>query len=443
LLDHLRILTDLRVLSRRRCSASRREKEKDWLQYLLNFSETVLKDVDRKAAKAKRSKDARWFSEQMHSRLRAANSTASSYAPWLLPEFGALCGDLGIDRSTASIPALDRLPDFIDSLEVRLRFVTQSSRSTSGGERISLAERLLALLPETRANAVQLIQDLRTIAATAGELADEMDFRFLLNPRRKLLSVGFDVESQQVHPACYDLLATESRIAVFAAIAKEDIRQESWFTLGRAHTLDHGRPVLLSWTGTMFEYLMPLLWMRAYPNTLLGRAASAVVLSQQAYAASKRVPWGISESAYSRMDEAGNYQYYAFGIPALALGRSEPNALVISPYSTFLALHVDALGALQNLRAMADKGWLGSYGFYEAADFTPSRGRSWLRRYELVRCWMAHHQGMSLLSMANLLHDDVVQRWFHADPRVQATELLLHEKPVAHASSSHYGASAA
>ena len=149
------------------------------------------------------------------------------------------------------------------------------------------------------------------MATTAGTLADEMDFRFLLN-QRKLLSVGFDVDSKQVHAACYDLLATESRIAVFAAIAKEDIRQESWFLLGRAHTLDQGRPVLLSWTGTMFEYLMPLLWMRTFPNTLLERSASAAVRSQQAYAENKRIPWGISESAYFRMDEAGNYQYYAF-----------------------------------------------------------------------------------------------------------------------------------
>ena len=266
-----------------------------------------------------------------------------------------------------------------------------------------------------------------------GALADEMDFHFLLNSRRKLLSVGFDLESQQVQPACYDLLATESRMATFAAIAKEDIRQESWFTLGRTHTLDHGRPVLLSWTGTMFEYLMPLLWMRTYPNTLLGRAASAAVLSQQAYAENKHVPWGISESAYSKMDEAGDYQYYAFGIPQLALGRREVNSLVISPYSTFLALHVDALRApLRNLHTMADKGWLGSYGFYEAIDFSPSGRRPWFRRHELVSSWMAHHQGMSLLSIANLLHDDVVQRWFHSDPRVQATELLLHEKPVAH-----------
>jgi hypothetical protein len=259
-----------------------------------------------------------------------------------------------------------------------------------------------------------------------------MDFRFLLDPGRRLLSVGFDVETQQLHAACYDLLATESRIAVFAAIAKNDIPQETWFLLGRAHTLDQGRAVLLSWTGTMFEYLMPALWMRIYPNTLLERTSAAALRSQQAYVADRRIPWGISESAYFRTDEAGNYQYYAFGIPQLAARRLDKDAPVISPYSSFLALHVDSSAALRNLRKMQNKRWMGTYGFYEAIDFHAYRRRSWLRRFEVVRCWMAHHQGMSLLSIANLLHEDVVQRWFHSHPRVQATELLLQEKPAAH-----------
>jgi cyclic beta-1,2-glucan synthetase len=280
------------------------------------------------------------------------------------------------------------------------------------------------------------MQNLQTIAADAGELANEMDFRFLLNRRRKLLSAGYDVESQRLHPACYDLLATESRIAVFAAIAKEDIPQESWFLLGRAHTLDHGRPALLSWSGTMFEYLMPALWMRIYPNTLLERSRIAAVRSQQAYAAGKRIPWGISESAYFKTDDAGNYQYHAFGLSRLALRKPELNALVISPYSTFLALQVDPSGALRNLRRMMHEGWFGAYGFYEAADFDPSRRRSWRHRPELVRCWMAHHQGMTLLSIANFLHNDVMLDCFHSNRRVQATELLLHEKPVAHVRSA-------
>jgi cyclic beta-1,2-glucan synthetase len=442
-LDHLRILVDLRALSRKRFSAFQREiKRKKWLPCLLNDADGVLEQVHHQSAKSKHSRDAHWFSKQARSRLENVRRTVRSYAPWLLPEFTSLWGDPAINTSSArDLPALEQMPDFIDALAARLQFVAHSTDSV---EKKSLYQRLEVLLPEARANAVRLIQDLKGIAANAGKLANEMDFRFLLN-QRKLLSVGFDVKSQEIHAACYDLLATESRIAAFTAIAKDDVRQETWFLLGRPHALEHGHPVLLSWTGTMFEYLMPLLWMRTYPNTLLERAARAAVRTQQAYVQSRRIPWGISESAYFRTDEAGNYQYYAFGVPQLALSKGELNALVISPYSSFLALHVCASDALKNLHRMSREGWMGAYGFYEAADFTPARRRSRLHRYELVRCWMAHHQGMSLLSIANFLHDGVIQRWFHSDPRVQATELLLHEKPIAHgrALRMNYGARAA
>jgi cyclic beta-1,2-glucan synthetase len=259
-----------------------------------------------------------------------------------------------------------------------------------------------------------------------------MDFRFLRDRRRKLLSVGYDAGASQLNAACYDLLASEARIATFVAIAKDDIPQETWFLLGRVHTMDHGRHVLLSWTGTMFEYLMPAIWMRAYPQTLLDRTRNAAVQAQQAYTAGKRIPWGISESSFAKRDPAGNYGYQAFGIPHLGLREPDTDALVISPYSTFLALHVDPAGGLQNLRRMAKKGWCGRYGFYEAVDFTGGYQGSGRRHYEIVRCWMAHHQGMSLLSVANLLFDGIVQHWFHSSPRVQATELLLHEKPITH-----------
>jgi len=287
-------------------------------------------------------------------------------------------------------------------------------------------------LPRAQANVARLIEHLRLAAGKAGEFAEEMDFGALLDQHRKLLSVGVELDADQRNSACYDLLATESRTASFVAIAKEDIPQESWFLLGRAHTLDQGHPVLLSWTGTMFEYLMPSLWMRSHPNTLLERSQAAAVQSQQAYAESLGVPWGISESAYSELNDSNHYKYYAFGLPHLALRKPDFKALVISPYSTFLALNIDPKESLLNLRRMLDLGWLGAYGFYEAGDYTSVRRTFGRRRAKLVRCWMAHHQGMSLLALANFLCDNVVQRWFHKDGRVQATELLLHERPVAH-----------
>ena len=180
----------------------------------------------------------------------------------------------------------------------------------------------------------------------------------------------------------------------------------------------------------MFEYLMPSIWMRSYPNTLLDRASVAAVRSQQDYAVSKDILWGISESACAKRNEAGDYHYEAFGVPSLSLRKNGSEPLIVSPYSTFLALNVDRKGALANLRRMHALGWFGPYGFYEAADYTLRHRRLLGARYELVKSWMVHHQGMSLLSLANTLCDNVVQDWFHSDRRVQATELLLQEKPV-------------
>jgi hypothetical protein len=260
-----------------------------------------------------------------------------------------------------------------------------------------------------------------------------MDFTFLLDKQRLLMSVGFDAQANELQPYFYDLLATEPRTAVFVAIAKDDVPQEAWFRLDRPFTTDRGRPVLLSWTGTMFEYLMPSLWMRSYRNTLLDRATAAAVRSQQEYASEKGIPWGISESACARINEAGDYHYEAFGVPSLALKKSESDPLIVSPYSTFLSLRVDAPSALSNLQRMYSLGWFGPYGFYEAADFTAGRRRFGHQRWELVRSWMVHHQGMSFLALANFLRDNIVQKWFHSHMRVKASELLLQEKSVARA----------
>jgi cyclic beta-1,2-glucan synthetase len=429
--DHLRILAGLRAFPRKGVTELQQRIREDWLQSLLNFPESCLQDPA-EPPKSKREFDAQWFREQARARLEAIRQSVRLSAPWLLPEFSPLREDAAVNaKSGWDILALERIPDFIDALAGRLQW---AMTSVAPEDQKALYLRLQALLPEARSHVQRLIRDLCIISNTAAKLSDNMDFKFLLNPRRKLLSVGFDVDSQQLNPACYDLLASESCIALFTAIAKDDIPQESWFLLGRAHAVDRGHPVLLSWTGTMFEYLMPSLWMRTFPDTLLERSRSASVRAQQAYTAARNIPWGISESAHSQTDEAGNYQYYAFGLPPLALRKGEFKALVISPYSTFLALNIEPAAALRNLRKMVRERWVGPYGFYESVDFTPAlrRSPSWKYRHEVVRCWMAHHQGMTLLSIANFLHDNVVQQWFHSDPRVQATELLLHEKPVSH-----------
>jgi cyclic beta-1,2-glucan synthetase len=428
LLDCLRVLAEANVFPQKRlaqCEADFREE--NWLLSILEMAEADFQS-DIAAEQSNRAADTRWFREQARLRLQNMRQMISFYEPWWLPEFAPLRDELGLNAKPVGRIPLQQLPDLTWELEA----AADRALSSIPEERRPLYERFRKLLAAARSNALSLVEELRHLSAQAGALADAMDFSFLLDPGRKLISVGFDTTSQELQSSCYDLLATESRTAVFAAIAKEDIPQDCWFRLGRGHTLDHGRPALLSWTGTMFEYLMPSLWMRSYPNTLLDRARVAAVRSQQAYAAVRRVPWGISESAYSKLDEHGNYQYQAFGLPHLSLMRRESNPLVISPYSTFLALSVDASASLRNLRRMETLGWFGSYGFYESADYTATRGRLRWSRCQIVRCWMAHHQGMSLLSVANLLCNNVVQRWFHADRRVQATELLLQEKPVVH-----------
>ena len=338
LLDHLRILHQLKLFPRKALSLFLRQTHRsDWFQYIQQLPETAFDETSTRRA-SKQAADGHWFKEQAHARLENIKQTVRLYAPWLLPEFASLRDDPALDLKSAwDSVALERVPDFINKLTERL---DAAIRLGDSAEKTSLRQRLQDLLPDARSNADRLIQDLRTIAARAGTLANEMDFSFLLNPRRKLLSTGFDADSQKLHAACYDLLASEARIGVFVAIAKDDIPQESWFHLGRAHTVDHGRPVLISWTGTMFEYLMPALWMQNYPDTLLERSRAAAVRAQRAHVAGKRMPWGISESAYFKMDDAGNYQYFAFGLPQLALSTNEMESLVISPYSTFLALDV-------------------------------------------------------------------------------------------------------
>jgi len=422
--DHVRVLVSFRALSKQ--AASRFEagiQGEDWLAFLLNLPEETLAGPE---AKPKLASEVAWFRRQAHLRIERIRGLATAYLPWILPEYADLRKNLESGAMPAADMALERLPDLISEWTARLE---NAIRAVQNGNR-PMGERLWRMLLQSRQNAVSLIEDLRNTSRVAGDLANAMDFGFLTDKERLLMSVGFDAHNEELQPYYYDLLATEPRTAVFVAIAKEDVPQDCWFQLNRPFARDRDHTVLLSWTGTMFEYLMPSLWMRGYPNTLLDRSILAAVRSQQEYAKEKGIPWGISESACAKRNETGEYHYEAFGVPSLALKRSGSDPMVVSPYSTFLSLHVDPQGALTNLRRMDSLGWFGPYGFYDAADYTNSRGRLLSTRFELVQSWMVHHQGMSLLSLANFLCDNVVQRWFHSEPRVRATELLLQERPA-------------
>ena len=432
LLDHLYLVASLGVLPRKRFSAIEKSlRQVDWLHAIQTISNPALRDIRPKHSNAKYAAETRWFQEQAEERIEQVRRTVEMYTPWLLAEFASLKDDPTLPLKTESgyTPGLERIPLFIDKLSQQLQ---TAIRSASSPETTATCRKLLNMLPDARVHVVNLITDLRHIADQACRLADEMDFSFLLNPRRNLISVAFEVEKENLVSACYDLLASEARIAYFVAIAKDEVPQDSWFLLGRAPTEHDGMVGLLSWTGTMFEYLMPAIWMRIYPNTLLERAATVAVNAQKSYGEERRILWGISESACSGRDDLGNYQYFPFGVPDLAIHKPEEIKYgpVISPYSTFLALNVDPVASLQNLRKMQRNRWVGGYGFYESLDFTPTSGHSPSRNPHVVRTFMAHHQGMSLLSIANFLRGDVVRNWFHSHPRVQATELLLQEKPA-------------
>ncbi|WP_274599933.1 glucoamylase family protein, partial [Chromatium okenii] len=270
------------------------------------------------------------------------------------------------------------------------------------------------------------ITQLEQLAIQSGELA-QMDYDFLYDDARHLLTIGYNVSDRRQDASYYDLLASEARLASFVAIAQGQLPQESWFALGRQLTIAAGAPTLLSWSGSMFEYLMPLLVMPTDDHTLLDQTYRTAVARQIEYGQQRGVPWGVSESGYNTVDLQLNYQYHAFGVPGLGLKRWLAEDLVIAPYASALALMVAPAAACHNLQRLAASGGSGRYGFYEAIDYTPSR----LPRGQtsaVVRSFMAHHQGMTLLALAYLLLDRPMQRRFLAAPLFQATALLLQER---------------
>jgi cyclic beta-1,2-glucan synthetase len=261
----------------------------------------------------------------------------------------------------------------------------------------------------------------------ASAIALAMDFGFLLDPDRKLLAIGFLPTEGILDPNCYDLLASEARLASFLAIAKGDVRARHWFRLGHAVTPVGNSAVLISWSGSMFEYLMPSLVMQSPSGSLLDRTTRAIVRRQIEYGAQLGVPWGVSESAFNARDLEFTYQYSNFGIPGLGLKRGLGDNTVIAPYATALAAMVDPQAAVRNFESLAAVGAQGRYGFYEALDYTPERVPEG-NAPALVRAFMAHHQGMTIVAIADALLDGAMRRRFHADPMVQATELLLQER---------------
>ena len=288
-------------------------------------------------------------------------------------------------------------------------------------------QKLADSLSSARMVVMPLLIGFGDLAAQANAAVSAIDFRFLFDERHQVFHTGYNVSTERLDPSYYDLLASEARVASLIAIAKGDAPQSHWQHLGRPVTKVNGKQVLLSWNGTMFEYLMPVLFTKNYAGTFLSDSCYAALEAQVQYGQKLQVPWGISESGYYAFDVNLNYQYQAFGVPDLGYKRELQDDLVIAPYASILGLSLQPQAVLKNMVHLESLGMLGRFGFYEALDYTKTRLPAG-QAHATVQSYMAHHQGMILLAACNYLADDVMVRRFHSDERIQSVELLLQEK---------------
>ena len=371
-------------------------------------------------APAAASEASAWV-QALEVQCQCARDELMLFAPWLqLPALEETLVEL---PELVAIPTLRELANLMPRLLPHIARLQDAAATAAKRERLDEVARLVGT---ASARAKERIAAIERIAAQSEGLA-RMEVGFLYDSARHLFAVGYNVDERRRDPSCYDLLASEARLSSFVAIAQGQVPQESWFALGRLLTSAGGRPILLSWSGSMFEYLMPLLVMPTYENTLLDETCRAAVDRQIAHGRQLGVPWGMSESGYNTVDASLNYQYRAFGVPGLGLKRGLAEDVVVAPYASVLALMVAPEAACLNLQRLAAEGLAGRFGLFEAIDYTPAR----LPRGQtsaVVRSFMAHHQGMSVLALGYLLLDRPMQRRFESDPLFQATLLLLQER---------------
>ena len=382
---------------------------------------TTLSRIVADEVKEHRDTDTFWWAEKLFAQSSRALQELLVFIPWLTLE--------DIPEKLNSIPGLSHIPDLYELAGKETSVLPEISRLQSteltNNEKEWLNSLQAAVVKASRFAREQMVI-IENLASRTFDLAN-MEYDFLYDKSKKLLAIGYNVEEHRRDQSYYDLLASEARLASFVAIAQGKLPQENWFALGRLLTNAGGDPILLSWSGSMFEYLMPLLVMPTYDNTLLDQTNKATVDRQIEYGRQRGVPWGVSESGYNMVDTSFNYQYRAFGVPGLGLKRGLGEDLVIAPYATVMALMVSPEEACKNLELLSEDGFEKKFGFYEAIDYTATRlprGQS----FSIVRSFMVHHQGMSLLSLAYLLLDRPMQQRFEAEPLFQATLLLLQER---------------
>lgn len=398
-------------------------KETATLRVILESIEMLVKDSTEilKQQEANIESESYWWASAFVKQCQSAFNEITTLTPWLLLPASP--------QKFSDIPVISEVPTLHQLASIETDFLPEIKRHRSADNTVEENEWIDAFqssLKEAAHTANEKIRSLDRVITQISEFAD-MEYNFLHDKSKHLLAIGYNVEEHRRDPSYYDLLASEARLCTFIAIAQGKLPQESWFALGRLLTNTGGDPILLSWSGSMFEYLMPLLVMPTYENTLLDQTNKATVESQIEYGNQRGVPWGVSESGYNMVDANFNYQYRAFGVPGLGLKRGLGADLVVAPYASVMALMVSPEAACENLEQLAEDGFAGRYGFYEAIDYTTSRlprGQS----FAVVKSFMVHHQGMSLLSLAYLLLDRPMQKRFEAEPQFQATLLLLQER---------------
>lgn len=373
--------------------------------------------------------------EEITVKLEALPDESDNQGLWWIAKFINQC-NAAITETDVMVPYLDHFSTLMDAGSCTLMEENLTLRSVANLEEyVALQlgdtshpkhEELMHVVAAATLHAKARIATLQKLAKQCESFA-RVKYDFLYDKNRHLMAIGYNVRESTPDAGYYDLLASEARVACFVGIAQGSLPQDCWFALGRLLTTVGGEPILLSWSGSMFEYLMPLLIMPSYDQTLLSQTYNATVARQIDYGKRSGVPWGISESGYNAIDVHLNYQYRAFGVPGLGLKRGLNEDLVIAPYATVMALMVDPEEAYSNLKRMSGDGFEAKFGFYEAVDYTPSRmlrGQSQV----VIRSFMAHHQGMSLLSLAYLLLNRPMQKRFTSDPQFLATILLLQER---------------
>ncbi|MFZ5353021.1 MAG: glucoamylase family protein, partial [Bacillota bacterium] len=404
-----------------------------------NISLTDWKAALEKLDDMNRQKRPKW-GYKLHKMTSSYMKEVNEYFPWYFSLKEVLSRNSMMDEADSneigmildmvdSGMAFSQLPEQIEKLILLIENIIRSgsrvekiNRSTNDelANIVSLLKKSHELLNANLLLADDIIERVKCII-------DDTKFLPLFDNKRKLFSIGYNEEEEQLTKSYYDLLASEARQSSFIAIASGEVKKEHWFMLDRTLTSSDGLKGLVSWTGTMFEYLMPLILMRNYENTLLSETYYFVLKSQMEYGRKRHVAWGVSESGYYSFDFKLNYQYKAFGIPSLGLKRGLINDTVIAPYATMLALMVDSRASLLNLIKLRNEGMESSYGFYEAIDYTPERMPRG-KKSSIVKSYMAHHQGMGFLAINNIINDNILQRRFHSEPIIKAAEILLQEK---------------